>query len=120
MQSHPLIINGKAIKSINQYYNKRRSQLYRLHAQYNQNYRIIHTKQGLKKVYQESNAMQKLAQWRNAKLHQFAHKATKRIIDYALNCDANTIVIGNNKNGNVLLRWVKRITKILLVFHIKR
>lgn len=108
MNHHPLIINGKVIKSINQYYNKRRSQLYKLHAKYNQNYRIIHTKQGLKKVYQESNATQKLIQWRNAKLHQFAHKATKCIIDYALNCDANTIVIGNNKNWKRSVKMGKK------------
>ncbi|MGX5867478.1 IS200/IS605 family accessory protein TnpB-related protein, partial [Lactobacillus helveticus] len=32
------------------------------------------------------------------KIRQFAHKASKRIVDYALSCGANTIVIGNNKS----------------------
>ncbi|WP_289932457.1 IS200/IS605 family accessory protein TnpB-related protein, partial [Lactobacillus delbrueckii] len=41
--------------------------------------------------------MQRLTDWRNAKIRQFAHKASKRIVDYALSCGANTIVIGKNK-----------------------
>ena len=32
------------------------------------------------------------------KIRQFAHKASKRIVDYALSCEANTIVIGKNKS----------------------
>ena len=54
-------------------------------------------KQGLKAIYYESQAMLSITDWRNNKVKQFAHKATKRIIDYALNCGANTIIIGNNK-----------------------
>ena len=42
--------------------------------------------------------MKRLTAWRNAKIRQFAHKATKRIVDYALSCEANTIIIGNNKS----------------------
>ena len=57
----------------------------------------INTKQGQKTVYHDSKAMQDLTTWRNEKLRQFAHKASKRIIDYALSCGANTIVIGHNK-----------------------
>lgn len=42
--------------------------------------------------------MKKITAWRNDKIRQFAHKASKRIVDYALNCEANTIVIGKNKS----------------------
>ncbi|QNQ84467.1 IS200/IS605 family element transposase accessory protein TnpB [Lactobacillus sp. PV037] len=94
----PLLINGKALKSINQYYNKERSRLKSLQAKYHQLETIINTKQGQKPVYQETKAMKHLTNWRNRKIEQFAHKASKRIVEYALSCDANTIVIGKNKN----------------------
>lgn len=97
-KSAPLLINGRGIKSVNQYYNKERSRLKALQAKYHQLESIIDTKQGKKPVYQESMAMKRLTAWRNAKIRQFAHKATKRIVDYALSCETNTIVIGNNKS----------------------
>lgn len=94
----PLLINGRSLKSINQYYNKERARLKMLQAQYHQLETVINTKQGPKPVYQETHAMQRLTDWRNAKIKQFAHKASKRIVEYALNCGANTIIIGKNKS----------------------
>lgn len=92
----PLLISGGPIKSVNQYYNKRRAKLRRLQAKNHQLETIIDTKQGKKPVYGETKAQKRITDWRNEKIRQFAHKASKRIIDYALNCDANTIVIGKN------------------------
>ncbi|ETA74534.1 RNA-guided endonuclease InsQ/TnpB family protein [Ligilactobacillus equi] len=94
----PLIINGKGVKSVNQFYNKQKAQLQKLHAINKTNCKEIKTKQGIKTVYFESNQTLTLTDWRNTKIKQFAHKVTKRIIDYALNCGANTIVIGKNKD----------------------
>ncbi len=94
----PLIINGKAIKSVNQFYNKKRAELKAKQAQYHQLESFIHTKQGIKPVYAETHAMKAITDWRNKKISQFAHKASKRIVQYALSCGANTIVIGNNKS----------------------
>ena len=88
----PLLVNGGSIKSVNQYYNKRLAKLQSLQAQYHQLERIINTKQGPKAVYAQTKSMLRLTDWRNEKVRQFAHKASKRIIDYALSCDANTIV----------------------------
>ena len=96
-KKRPLIINGKGAKSVNQFYNKRKAELQKLHAINKTNCKVIQTNQGLKTVYFESNQTLKLANYRNAKIKSFAHKATKRIIDYALNCGANTIIIGKNK-----------------------
>lgn len=96
--ARPWIINGRGIKSVNQYYNKKRAKLRKLQAKYHQLERIINTKQGKKPVYRETQAMKKITAWRNDKIRQFAHKASKRIVDYALNCEANTIVIGKNKS----------------------
>lgn len=95
--ARPLLINGQAIKSVNHYYNKKRAHLQSLQAKYHQLERQINTKQGIKNIYQETKAMKQLADWRNTKINQFAHKASKRIVDYALSCGANTIVIGKNK-----------------------
>ena len=110
-EHRPLIINGKPVKSINQYYNKNRAVLYRKLAQYHQNETIIQTKQGSKSIYSESNRLTKLTLKRNQKLFDFIHKATKSIVDYALNCGANTIVIGKNKNWKRSIHLGKRINQ---------
>ena len=94
----PLLINGHNLKSVNQYYNKEHSRLKALQAKYHQLETKIMTKQGIKPIYQETKAMQRITEWRNRKIYQFAHKASKRIVEYALSCGVNTIVIGNNKS----------------------
>lgn len=107
----PLIINGKPVKSMNQYYNKNRAKLYSLLAKYHQNETIIQTSQGLKPIYSESNRLVKLTLKRNQKLFDFIHKATKSIVDYTLNCGANTIIIGKNKNWKRSMHLGKRINQ---------
>lgn len=94
----PLLINGHNLKSVNQYYNKEHSRLKALQAKYHQLETKIMTKQGIKPIYQETKAMQRITEWRNRKIYQFAHKASKRIVEYALSCGVNTIVIGNTKS----------------------
>ena len=106
--TRPLIINGRGIKSVNQYYNKERSRLKQLQAQYHQLERIINTKQGKKPIYRETKAMRRITTWRNDKIKQFAHKASKRIVDYALSCGANTIAIGKNKSWKRSVNMGKR------------
>lgn len=96
--TRPLLINGRALKSVNQYYNKERARLKSLQTKYYQLERQINTKQGIKNIHQETKAMKRITAWRNEKIRQFAHKASKRIVDYALSCEANTIVIGKNKS----------------------
>lgn len=96
--AEPMLINGHALKSVNQYYNKERARLKHLQAQYHQLESTIQTKQGSKKVYAETKAMKRIIDWRNRKIYEFAHKASKRIVEYALSCEANTIVIGKNQS----------------------
>ena len=93
----PLIINGRGAKSINHYYNKQISKLNKLHVQYKQCFQMGYTKQGPKPFYYYSNRQKQITAWRNEKIRQFSHQATKRILDYALSNDVNTIVIGKNK-----------------------
>lgn len=94
----PLIISGRNIKAVNQFYNKQIAKLNQYHAQNQQCFITKGTKQGLKKLYYFSQAQQRLTDWRNAKIRSFCHQASKRIIDYALSNDINTIIIGKNKN----------------------
>lgn len=42
--------------------------------------------------------MNKLTIKRNNMITDLIHKASKSVIEYALSCDANTIIIGNNKD----------------------
>lgn len=80
----PIIISGRKLKSINKYSNKELS-----------HYREIAKRMnGL----DWTNKMNKLTIKRNNMITDLIHKASKSVIEYALSCGANTIVIGNNKD----------------------
>ena len=93
----PFIINGKHIKSINQYYNKKLSK-----------------QRSIAKRMNSSNwtkEMNKLTIKRNNMIDDKLHKASKSIIDYALSCEANTIVIGNNKDWKRESKMSKKVNQ---------
>ena len=94
----PLLISGLGIKSVNREYNKRIAKLSKLHADYSQCCYYKPTKQGIKRCFYYSKQQTAITDWRNAKIREFAHQASKRIVDYALSNDVNTIIIGKNKN----------------------
>ena len=78
----PVIINGKIIKSINQYYNKK----------------LAYYKSILKKTNNKdwSNKLNKLTIKRNNKIKNYMHKASKQVIEYCKCLNLDTIIIGNN------------------------
>ncbi|MDK2562211.1 transposase [Romboutsia sedimentorum] len=79
----PIVINGKVLKSINQYYNKSKAKIISdLMKRHNKNW---------------SNKLGKLNTKRNNKIKDYMHKCSKKIIDYCLEHELDTIVIGNNK-----------------------
>ena len=80
----PMIINGRSLKSENKFYNKKISY-----------YREI-TKRMNNLDY--TRKMSFLTNKRNNIINDLIHKASRKVIEYALSCDANTIVIGNNKD----------------------
>lgn len=104
----PLIISGRNIKSVNQYYNKEIAKLNQYHVQNQQCFVTKGTKQGPKKLYYFSRAQQRLTDWRNTKIRSFCHQASKRIVDYALSNGINTIIIGKNKNQKRLIDLGKK------------
>ena len=80
----PFIINGKGLKSINQYYNKQVSHYKSISKRMN---RLDYT-----------NRISKITNKRNNKVDDFIHKASRYIVDYCRDNKINTIIIGNNKN----------------------
>ncbi len=79
----PVIINGKGLKSMNQYYNKK----------------ISHAREVAKRMNQKdySNRMDSLTRKRNHKIEDSMHKASRYLINYALSNNFPTIIIGKNK-----------------------
>ena len=93
----PLVINGKGLKSINQYYNKQ----------------ISHYKSIAKRVNKLdcTNKMRKLTFKRNNKVDDFVHKASRFLVDYCKNNKINTIIIGNNKNWKQNSKMNKKVNQ---------
>ena len=74
------IINGKPLKSMNQFFNKERATLMS----------YVGNKGN-------SNRIQRLTNKRNNKVKNYLHKASKYIINYCLTNDISTVVVGHNK-----------------------
>ena len=91
------IINGKPLKSINQYYNKA----------------ISHYREICKRMNHSdySQRMDRLTEKRNAKIDDYLHKASRYIINYCLKHDIRTIVIGKNKEWKQHTNLSKRVNQ---------
>lgn len=82
----PIIIKGRALKSLNQYYNKKRAYYYG----------ILRQGKSQKEGKFQSNKLNKLDDKRNAKVKDYLHKASRIIVNYAQEYGIDTIVIGKN------------------------
>ena len=80
--SNPLIVNGRPLKSINQYYNKKK-------AQYQS--RLKGNKRTSKRIY-------KLTDKRNNKVTDYLHKASRLLVNQLVSQGITTLVIGKNPN----------------------
>ena len=80
---HGLIVNGKPLKSINQFYNKE----------------LAHRKQILENMnhLKKSKSISKLTSKRNPKVKDYTYKASRNVVDYCTENHVTTIVIGENK-----------------------
>lgn len=83
------IVNGKPLKYMNQFFNKKRATLM--------------SYVGNKGT---SNRIQKLTNKRNNKVKNYLHKASKYIINYCLTNDISTVVVGHNKE------WKQKVSVI--------
>ena len=88
----PLIINGKPIKSINQYYNKN-----------------LKKKQKLLPINQyTSNKIKQLSYKREMKLNDYLHKSAKFLVNYLVSQTIDILVIGTNKGWKQNINIGKR------------
>ena len=79
--SQSYIVNGRPVKSINQYYNKVKSNL-----------------QSQLKDKRTSKKIQKLTFKRNCKIKDYFHKSASYIVNQLVSNSINTVVIGQNKD----------------------
>jgi IS605 OrfB family transposase len=94
----PQLINGKSLKSINHYYNKKKAYLQsKLKYKVDANNKFILDKKGDKVQIQNSNKLAKLTLKRKNKIDNYLHKASKYVVKLASDNNINTIVIGHNK-----------------------
>lgn len=90
----PVIINGKPLKSINQYYNKKRSEI----------------QSKLEKInkIKTSKKIIKLTNKRNNKVNDYLHKSSRKIINHLVSNSINTLVVGYNKEWKQEINIGKR------------
>ncbi len=81
-ENDKLLINGKPLKSMNQYYNKKKADL----------------QSRLPKNQFNSNKITKLTDKRNNKIDNYLHKVSKFVVDYCLTNNVSKIIIGKNEN----------------------
>lgn len=76
----PILVNGRPLKSINQYYNKKRSQL----------------QSCLPPSQKTSRQLRKLTRQRNGKIEDYLHKVSRCLINSLVQEQLGTLVIGKN------------------------
>jgi putative transposase len=81
----PLLVNGRPLKAINQYYNKRRAELQSILTRENANRRSSHR-------------LARMERKRTGQINHYLHTASRRIIDHLEMNGVGVLVIGRNKN----------------------
>ena len=81
MSFKPFLVNGRPLKSINQYYNKKKGKYQSL----------------LPKDCHRSNYLSILTRKRNNKINTELHNASTYIVNQLINSGAEMLVVGNNK-----------------------
>ena len=80
--TNSFIINGKPVKSINQFYNKKKAKL--------------QSELEIKNKKKTSKQIQNLTLKRNNKIKDYFHKASRYIVNQLVNQSINTLIIGKN------------------------
>lgn len=92
-----VILNGRQIKSINQFYNKQM-------AHYRSIAKRINNLDYTKRMYRLTNK-------RNNLIDDLIHKASRKVVNYALSYGTNTIIIGNNKDWKRNSKMNKKVNQ---------
>ena len=88
----PILINGRPLKSINQYYNKKKA----------------HFQSKLKEETYVSNRINRMSLKRKNKINDYFHKSSKYIIDLCIKNNIGRIVVGKNDNWKQEVNLGKR------------
>ena len=88
----PFIINGKPLKSINQYWNKEKSRLQSL----------------LKGDKKTSKRIESITNKRNNKVKDYLHKSSRLLVNFLVSNDISTLVIGYNEEWKQNINIGKR------------
>ena len=88
----PFIINGRPLKSINQYWNKEKSRLQSL----------------LKGDKKTSKRIESITNKRNNKVKDYLHKSSKMLVNFLVSNDISTLVIGYNEEWKQNINIGKR------------
>ena len=94
---HPVIYNGKPVKSVNQFYNKIKAE----------------KQSQLKKqnnVYW-SKKLGQLALWRENQIANYFHKVTHHFVNYCIANDIDTVIIGRNQQWKDNINLGKRVNQ---------
>ena len=78
----PFLVNGRPVKAINNYYNKKKATLQSL----------------LKGKRKTSRSIQRLSTKRGFKIDDYLHKASRSIVNQLVQSNISTLVIGKNEN----------------------
>lgn len=81
-QKQNIIINGKPLKAINQFFNKKKS--------------LLQSK--LKNNITTSKKIKKLCEKRNNKIKDYIHKSTKKLVEILKHNNITNVVVGKNKD----------------------
>jgi len=86
----PLIINGRPLKSMNQYYNKKKAKLQSFVGD------------------KSSKRLATLTNKRNLKIDNYLHNASRKIVEHLINNNIGTLIIGKNKLWKTESRMSKK------------
>ena len=95
----PIVVKGGGVKSTNQFYNKMNA---KLQSQIDQQGHAFQTKR-----------QQALLRWRNNKIHNFFHQASRKIVNYFINHDIGKIFVGYNQGWKQEIKLGHGPTRIL-------
>ena len=94
---HPVIYNGKPVKSVNQFYNKiRAKEQSRLRKENNAYW---------------SKKLGRLTLWRENQIANYFHKVTHHFVNYCIANDIDTVIIGRNQQWKDNINLGKRVNQ---------
>ena len=103
---HPIIYNGKPVKSVNQFYNK-----------------ILAKEQSKLKKLNNVNWSKKLGQltlWRENQIVNYFHKVTNHFVDYCIANDIDTVIIGRNQQWKDNINLGTRVNQNFVTIPFRR